>query len=32
VQPEFTDEEKVEQVRRINAFVLDHQLQKRIQQ
>jgi sigma-E factor negative regulatory protein RseA len=27
----FTDEEKVKQVRRINAFVLDHQLQKRIQ-
>jgi len=32
VKHEFTDEEKVEQVRRINAFVLDHQLQKRIQQ
>lgn len=31
VKHEFTDEEKVKQVRRINAFVLDHQLQKRIQ-
>ena len=31
VKREFTDEEKVQQVRRINAFVLDHQLQKRIQ-
>ena len=30
--PQLSDEEKVEQVRRINAFVLDHQLQKRIQQ
>lgn len=32
IKREFTDEEKVEQIRRINAFVLDHQLQKRIQQ
>lgn len=28
----LTDEEKVKQIRRINAFVLDHQLQKRIQE
>jgi len=32
VKRELTDEEKVTQIRRINAFVLDHQLQKRIQE
>lgn len=32
VKRELTEEEKVAQLRRINAFVLDHQLQKRIQE